>query len=427
MIQTTAGEISNLLMTKLVMCMVLIVAGLSASCSVEDVELNHQDGLTDAQDASDGNEVPPLDVTPEAADQPLTDNMMEFDWLDGYCGGMWIELTVLPTNVMFVIDRSSSMLDPADGHIPTEDEIGSCSETNADPATGITYTTRWDNVCEAVKTIAAEYEENVNFGLVLFPGPGSLDGIMTPELFCTGPVASPKVMVEPHSESAGDIQSVVDNAGNNPICSGGFTPARYGLIAAIDALNRPVEPGPGVIILATDGAPNCNPDLPPCSGADCTTGTPFCDGMFGTIGCLDNAIVDTISEFLEGEIKTYVIGIPGSEEFSAVLDAMAVAGGTARSESPKYYEVSDRDELISTLGVITDAEISCVFELDSIPENTNDINVLVDDQPLRRDDPDGFVYNEEDNTIELLGRTCEDLKSGGIGNVKFLFGCRPFI
>ncbi|MBU1495149.1 MAG: hypothetical protein ABIJ56_13350 [Pseudomonadota bacterium] len=406
---------------------------LAVSCGTEDVEINHQDADADTGGSDTVDELDALDQdvvpdVPDILDIPSSEDGMAFDWLDGYCGGMWIELTLLPTTIMLVVDRSSSMLEPSDGHEPTEDELGSCAETNAEPASGITFETRWDDVGGAVGSVADEYDDDVNFGLVLFPGPGALDGAITPELFCTGPVALPRVMTAPAEETAPAIRAVLDDPANNPVCSGGFTPADGGLAAAAGALEAVSEPGPGVIILATDGAPNCNASLPACSGGDCTTGTPLCDGTLGTIGCLDDAAaITTISGLHDSGVRTYVIGIPGSEGFASVLDAMAEAGGTARSGSPKYYEVGDGDELIEALGAITDSEISCVFELDSVPDNTNDINVLVDDSPLRRDDPDGFVYHEEDNTIELLGATCEDLKAGRVSDVKFLFGCEPFI
>ncbi|MDI7268711.1 MAG: hypothetical protein QME96_12025 [Myxococcota bacterium] len=185
--------------------------------------------------------------------------------------------------------------------------------------------------------------------------------------------------------------------------------------------------GPGVLVLATDGAPNCNNALG--SGCTCTTGTPFCDGTLGRIGCLDDdRVIATLGEILAAGIRTYVVGIPGAEDYVSVLDAMAVAGGTARDVSPRYYGVESRDELLSVLGMIAAGESSCVFELGHPPLDTTRINVLVDDDPLRRDDAEnGFTYDATANTVTLTGIACDDLRAGRTSNVKFIFGCPPLL
>ena len=42
-------------------------------------------------------------------------------------------------------------------------------------------------------------------------------------------------------------------------------------------------------------------------------------------------------------IKTFVIGVPGSEPYDMVLDRLAVEGGTARAAEPLYYPVATSD------------------------------------------------------------------------------------
>ncbi|MDI7269549.1 MAG: hypothetical protein QME96_16290 [Myxococcota bacterium] len=350
-------------------------------------------------------------------------------WGDGACGGEEISLTRLPTNLVFVVDRSSSMLDPSDPtHTPTTAELGSCVETNSRPATGIGYVTRWDDVKSGVNGVVAGASSEINFGLTLFPGPGALSGTGDPvTLFCSG-TAAPRTTVRPGAGTAAGIAASLDDPDSMPVCNGGFTPTRDGLLAARAALDVAAEPGPGVIVLATDGAPNCNGARSP--GCTCTTGTPFCNGTLGYIGCLDDArTIATISELLAAGYKTYVVGIPGSEVFADVLDRMADAGGAARSGSPRYYRVENRDELAAALGTIAAGEESCRFNLGSIPPDEHDINVFVDERPLRRDDPDGngFTYDSATNTVELRGADCDDLRAGRISTVRFIFGCPPVL
>src|SRR5262249_39088811 len=107
------------------------------------------------------------------------------------------------------------------------------------------------------------------------------------------------------------------------------------------------------VILATDGGPNCNPDS--ACGADrcminiehqsdsCTPGgTLNCcaSDLFGPRNCLDDdATSAAIADLARAGIPTFVIGVPGSVPYAAALERMAVAGGTALAESPRYYRV----------------------------------------------------------------------------------------
>jgi hypothetical protein len=399
---------------------VFLTLALTLSC-------NGGNGGKDAADDADAREEMDVPGDEAAVDLP-TDNLMEFDWLDGQCEGVWIDLERRPTNLIYLADRSTSMLLPADGHEPTEEELGSCAAENYAPASGITYTTKWDELGEALSANAAAYENRINLGLLLLPGPGTIGtGMINIELFCEGPVSNPRLMVDPAPGSAGLIQSVMEDGENNPICNIGLTPIRTALETASNALVM-AGAGPRVAVVITDGGPSCNLSSGRCAEDSCTDEIGYCDGTIGTVACLDDMrTIDAIGNLLEDDgMKTYVVGIPGSEVFAEALDGMAVAGGTAAEGTPKYRAVTTTEELIAALAEIAEAEIRCMFELDSAPPDETDINVLVDDRPLARDDADGYAYNPDDRTIELTGQACQDLLDGTITSVQFLSGCPPF-
>ena len=204
---------------------------------------------------------------------------------------------------------------------------------------------------------------------------------------------------------------------NAPLCAGGFTPTRVALETAAASLAGSSD---GVLVLATDGGPNCGAGS---AGCRCTTSSAFC-GTLGFIGCLDDgATIAAIRSLRDRGIRTYVVGIPGTEEYAGVLDAMASAGGTARSGSPSYYAASDAASLVSALGTISDAEVSCRFALASAPPDRTNVNVFLDDAPTPRDTGDGFVLSDDGLTIELEGTACQALRDGTVGNVRFEFGC----
>ena len=412
----------NYLNTMLMMVLCLLLAAFPAACngdgSDEDATTDTQEDVTD--DSADV-------VEDEAAGDPINENLEEIEWLDGWCEGFWIELTRMPTSVLYVVDRTTTMLMPADGSDPEPGEMGSCETDNYAPASGISYTTMWEEYGAAIGTNAEAHDDDVNMGLVLMPGPGTVGtGMISPELFCQGTVTTPVLQVDPEPNTGSDIADMLDDADSFPICNGGLAPVRKALESAANAIEIH-EPAPGIILLILDGAPNCNLASPVCSDENCADEPDFCNGNNGTVGCLDDtATVADMADLEDDGVKTYVIGLPGSEEFPNVFDAMAEAGGTAQSGDTKYFNATSAAELEAALDGIVEDAVFCVFELDEAPPSTEDINVAVDGTPLVRGDADGFEYDEDGNGIELLGQACEDLIAGDISEVKFLYGCEAY-
>ncbi|MFH1438782.1 MAG: hypothetical protein ABIJ56_23935 [Pseudomonadota bacterium] len=406
-------------MLMIVLC--LLLAAFPAACNGDDGD---EDATTDTQeDVTDDS----ADVVEDEAGDPVNENLEEIEWLDGWCEGFWIELTRTQTSVLYVVDRSTTMLDPADGSDPDPDDMGSCQTENYAPAGGIAFTTKWEEYGAAVGANAQAMDGNVNMGLVLVPGPGTVGtGMINPELFCQGTVTTPVLQVDPEPGAGSEVAAVLDDADNFPICNAGLTPVRKALESAANAIEVH-EPAPGIILLVLDGAPNCNLASPMCSTEDCADLPDFCNGNNGTVGCLDDtATVADLGDMEENGVKTYVIGLPGSEDFADVLDAMAQAGGTAQSGGTKYFSVTSAEELETALDGIVEDAVSCVFELDDAPPNADDINVAVDGSPLVRGDEDGFEFDEDGNAIELVGQACDDLIAGDISEVKFLYGCEAY-
>ncbi len=336
------------------------------------------------------------------------------------CGGREITLERLPAKLVFVVDRSSSTLNPADTtYVPAASELGTCSATNARPASGITYRSLWDDLAAAVSDVSTAREDRVSFGLTLFPGPGEIAGAIGADAFCTA--RPPTTPVAPALHTATAIHDALTSAANAPLCAGGFTPTHAALDSAAASLAGSTD---GVLVLATDGAPNCGAGA---AGCRCTTSSAFC-GTLGYIGCLDDtATITALNDLRARGIRTYVVGIPGTDDYAAVLDAMAAAGGTARTGSPSYYRASDSAALASALGTISDAEVSCRFALAAAPADRTNVNVFLDDAPTARDTGDGFVLSDDGLTIELQGTACDALRAGTIADVRFEFGCPPFI
>jgi hypothetical protein len=203
--------------------------------------------------------------------------------------------------------------------------------------------------------------------------------------------------------------------------------------------------GEKYVLLATDGGPNGN--NAPCQQATCTVNMDrnelgqdkinYCDAQIvadGPKSCLDEArTVEQLKTMASLGIKTFVIGIPGTEPYVATLDAMAEAGGSPSSTtSPKYFQVAAGGVvtgLEQTFRTITKGLIkSCHLQLSSEPPAPGLLNVYVDDQ-LVAYQPDGGADGWQLDsstmppTVVLIGAICSNVEANGASNVKVLYGC----
>jgi hypothetical protein len=188
-----------------------------------------------------------------------------------------------------------------------------------------------------------------------------------------------------------------------------------------------------LVLLLTDGAPNCNPDAS-CDAAHCMTNIDgICEqapdnccapsGIDGPAQCVDEpATVAAIEEIRALGMPVYVIGIPGTELFADVLDAMAIAGGAPQPGPPFYYRVDDLAALGDVFGAIASVAISCEFELDAQPPEEGMTNVYLDKDVLLYDPDNGWSWSSP-TTIVLHGEACASLKSGQVMQVQIVSGC----
>ena len=133
------------------------------------------------------------------------------------------------------------------------------------------------------------------------------------------------------------------------------------------------------------------------------------------------------------EIKTYIVGFGESLAGSQQLNAMAEAGGTARTPadpddptSPVYYEARSSADLDMMLDLIAGSVLSCNYQLAQEPPDSNDLSVFLDNTPLPRGDADGWDYHADNNQIIFSGAACTQLQSGNV-NLKIIFGCPDLI
>jgi hypothetical protein len=332
------------------------------------------------------------------------------------CGGDEVKAAPAVVNLLFVIDRSQSM-----ESIPT----------------GFT-TSKWQAMVTSLKQALEGVRGKMAVGLQFFPDApeGSADARCGMPLGAelTVPVAAGDVAVNVIEEKLDESLPT----GSTPTADALALAGKFFSAGAGASLE-----GKKYVLLALDGGPNCNEALS--CGEDtladrarctqtydkpesCGATSPFnCCNQQGK-GCLDaERVVGEVERLRDAGIVTIVVGIPGSEPYAEVLDALADKGGAAASAtSPKYFKVEDPASLTAALGALTlDLIKTCELQLESEPPAADKVNVYLDGVVVPQLGDDGWELDSSTAPpiIRLKGATCAGLEKNGAKSISAEFGC----
>jgi hypothetical protein len=117
-------------------------------------------------------------------------------------------------------------------------------------------------------------------------------------------------------------------------------------------------------------------------------------------------VLDGVTALAEAGVSTYVIGLPGSEGATGLLDEMAEIGGTALDGPTKHYDISSGGNLGETLLAITESLGTCSVTLEP-PAGYAFLTVEIDGVPIPHD-PDGVDgWSLVDGvTLQFYGDAC---------------------
>jgi hypothetical protein len=156
-------------------------------------------------------------------------------------------------------------------------------------------------------------------------------------------------------------------------------------------------------------------------------------GDYGAL-CLDSAAtLSEVTHLNSAGIKTFVVGLPGSEAYANLLNSVAVAGGVPNPSGPQYYPVDASgyfNGVRSVLQTIT-SQVSqgCEIGLASDPGDLNQLNVAIDCTLIPAAAPDGGQQNWFIDTsrsparVLLNSATCEALAEATGTGLSLVTGC----
>jgi hypothetical protein len=333
----------------------------------------------------------------------------------GECGVTSVEAEYRTANILLVIDKSGSMTDQPDGF----------------------DTDKWVALKTALDQALNNVPGEINFGLVLYPFSAThqipLDGCKNDCCEVPTDAAAVNVPIQPSATSTPLILDALNNT--EP---GGGTPTAAALQSALDYFTTgdgAMLTGDRYVLLATDGGPNCNM-ANSCDGTRCT---PNLDGQCSIDNCCssagefcldDQSVVDRITELSALGIPTFVVGIPGTEQYATYLDDFAVAGGvTNPNQPPQYYAVSAQGGVQALTQTFTDITThlvrSCDIALTEEPPDLKLVNVAVDCEAVPFEDGAGWELSPADHPTSLIlkGDTCSWIETMGASRVDVVYGC----
>ncbi|MEB2311914.1 MAG: VWA domain-containing protein [Sorangiineae bacterium] len=346
---------------------------------------------------------------------------------DGGCEQTNIASSLVPANILFVVDRSGSMNCnlPADGQSTADCETHPTKRDVSKPS-------KWELTKPALQAAitALSVGGTTSVGLSTFPNEGTN---------CSPPTA-PNVTVKPLDAAwASSVNAYLD-----VVSAGGQTPIIGASVYGYKYMHEKAFTGNKFIVLLTDGFETCAPSQVP----------GFIDS--DPSACAASPAACPVAHAAAVGIRTFVIGVPGSEDGRAVLSQMAYVGGTPRDPSCAHtanppaagsagsdagdchYDMTDPSvdfatALSDALAKISGSVLSCEVDVPANPSggafDYGKANVTIDNnfvsptgaQGACAPSADGWQYNDDRSKILLCGAACDSAKTGG--SIKVVYGC----
>ncbi|MDD9943116.1 MAG: VWA domain-containing protein [Myxococcales bacterium] len=378
------------------------------------------------------------------AEQPIAHRSVglceELEGLAG-CRDQSFRSEELPASILFLVDRSGSMLcnPPEVGQTSEECERMALPKYPDQPS-------KWDLTVSALEAVIADLADSgASAGLAFLSNNDDCGVHSTPTIPVRAVDAS-------HAATLAGALADTKPGGGTPIVGG--TILAYAHLYGEAGLDRTGgcatppcgAPGNRFVILITDGADSCPAE--PFDGA--------CRGGSCTDHLLDTSVVDAVNV----NIRTFVIGAPGSEPARGFLSELALIGGTGRRggqclgdrhavEGDCHYDMTATTDfaadLKAALDAISGSAIGCEFPVPQLPDEPPTDNVNVQYRAMGTGDPvcfghdarpcsdgaDGWQFgklpdgSDDLSRVVLCGQACDTVQRDPNAQVDVVLGCGP--
>jgi len=338
--------------------------------------------------------------------------------LDASCASATVESRLVPTFLLIVLDRSGSMTcNPPPTTASTACEA---EPVRADPA----LPSKWEIVQSALTAALTQLPQDVSAGVSYFSNDNAC-----------GVHADPAVPIA----ALDDVHRRAIEVSLDAVTPGGGTPMVGATILAYSHLHAEAVAGRvrghKFVVLLTDGeqSEQCG-DAARCGGA---------------AACTDLLVSAEVPKAAGqgADIRTFVIGAPGSEPARTVLSQIAVAGGTAAAgcevaQGNCHFDMTQRPDfaeaLSQALAEIVGQALVCSLPVPVSADGTTDltrVNVIYTppNAPARvvPQDPNrdcaagasGWQYAQDNREIRLCGAVCDEVRGGRSGRLDVVLGC----
>lgn len=334
----------------------------------------------------------------QVTDAPGTGGEEKKDTLEA-CGVTALVVERVPPDLMIVLDRSGSMMRNTQGN---------------EPATGETI--RWDYTQKALNSAMNATDENVAWGLKMYPTCTPGNNPANKYECLPDSCATNGLLETPDLGKAAAFSTLILQ--NTPRIDVGATPTAPAVSEAIAVLKARNNGRPKYILLATDGDPNCGLDA----------------SMVRKDSIGDRAgAVAAVAEAKAAGIDVFVLGIAikdpaattdvGLLRAHETLNLMADAGGRARIGDIKYYPATSEADINKAVTEIAAAAVSCTLPLAQAPPADASTRVDIDKVMVEENAAEGWSFGPNRSSIILNGTLCAKRKRGDLNKIIISFTC----
>jgi len=323
-----------------------------------------------------------------------------------------------PANLLFLIDKSGSMnCNPPEGDAALNEQCAKFP-VQEDMSKPSKWEVASDALATALDTLAGQ--SNIRAGLTLFPIADQCDVSADPAVEIGKLDAAQRTAIAHALE-------VVKPSGETPIA--GATILSYQHLSEVIRAHDLV--GNTFVVLLTDGAETCK-------GSE-----------------LSKLVETDVPNARLFDIRTFVIGAPGSEAARGLLSQIAWEGGTASSpdcdhsgdhadEGDCHFDMTTSENFAKDLDAALQAisrtkVLACEFDVPQNPDgggvDRHKVNVTFkpgggkvdtirqDDTAASCDDANGWRYSDDLTKILLCGDVCDRVQADPGGEVSIVLGC----